>query len=207
MLKNKRFIFLALLYAAIIVTGFFVAYRAWTVHKVMAGLHDVSFGQYQGAENADKTIVEFLDYRCNYCRQMHPVMMQVLERHPDVRIIYRHYPIFGRPSLIEAEIALAAGMHGKFRQAHDYLITREDPITDREIEELATKLGINIEQFRLDMKDQQMGYLLLGTLDAIEALNIRSVPTFMVGNILYSLEQGMPDVETFDRLLAEAYGE
>lgn len=206
MVRDKKSLYLVLLYAAIIVVGCFAGYRAWATNRAMASLYDVSFNQFQGPADADKVIVEFLDYRCSYCRMVHDVLMDVLARNPDVKIIYRHYPIFGRPSLIEAEVALAAGMQGKYIEAHNNLIKRDDPITDREIVDLGYRLGLDVDKFRNDMKDAEMGALLLSTLDIVEALNIRSAPTFIIGDTVYTLGNGMPTVETFERWLEEAYG-
>ena len=201
-IKDKKSLFLILLYAAVLIA----VHRVWTVHKVMASLQDAPFSQFEGPADAPKTMVEFFDYRCSFCRDLYPVIEQVLAKHPDVKVIYRHYPAFGRPSLTDAEIALAAGMQGKFLEAHRDLIDREEPITDREIDELAQRLGLDVDRFRIDMKDYQMGLFLISTLDAVEILHIRSIPTFIVGDVMYTMDEDSATVETFDRLLEKAYG-
>ena len=205
-MKNKKKLLLTGLYAAIILVAVYAGYRAWAVRGVMQNMYDTSLGQFQGPADADKVIVEFMDYRCSYCRSIHGIMMDVLERNPDVKIIYRHFPVFVRPSIIEAEVALAAGMQGKFSEAHDALMNRSEPITDREIEELAQSLDLDLEKFRIDMKGPEIGYLLLDTLDSVDILGIKSTPTFLVGKTIYTLENGVPTVEIFEKLLADAYG-
>ncbi len=206
-MKDKRSLLLIGLYTVIILVAGFAGYRTWAVNNVMAGMYDTSLGQFQGAEDAEKVIVEILDYRCSYCRAVHETTQELLSRHPDVKIVYRHYPIFGRPSVIEAEVALAAGMQGKFSEAHDALMSRESPITDREIEALVQSIGLDPERFRADMKGPETGYLLLNTLDSVEVLGIKSTPVFIIGDIVYSLDNGMPTVETFEQFLEEAYGD
>lgn len=207
MMKDKKKLLLILLYTVIIAVAGFTFYRSWIVNNVMASLYDVSLGQFQGAENADKVIIEFLDYRCSYCREIHKITQEVLAKNPDVKIIYHHFPVFGLPSIIEAEVALAAGMQGKFSEAHNMLMSRTSPITDREIEAFAQSLGLDMARFRRDMKGPEIGYLLLATLDRVDILGIGSTPQFIVGDIIYSIREGMPTVETFEDLLKQAYGE
>ncbi len=206
MIRDKRSFFLILLYAAVLIAGGFGVYRLWSLKHAMAGLDNTALGNFQGSADAPKTIVEFLDYRCSYCRAIDPTMQEVLARNPDVKIVYRHYPVFGKPSVIEAEVALAAGMQGKFAEAHNILITRDNPITDREVEEIAAALGLDMERFRKDLKGPEIGELLLNTMDTTHILKIGATPSFVVGDIVYTMNDGKPTVEMFESLLAEAYG-
>ncbi len=207
MIRDKRSLLLIGLYTVIAIVAALVIYRAWTVEKFRGQMYTTALNQYVGPAESERVIVEFLDYRCSYCRIIHPVIEEVRARNPDVKIIYRHYPVFGRPSVIEAQVALAAGIQGKFEEAHKALISREEPITDREIESLAFTLGLDVDRFRRDMKGPEIGYMLLETLDAAEVLGIRSTPTFLVGDIVFSMQDGMPTAETFEQLLADAYGD
>ncbi|MCB9990045.1 MAG: thioredoxin domain-containing protein [Rhodospirillales bacterium] len=206
MIRDKKKLLLIGLYGLVILLASYAGYRAYAVQSMTQAMYVAEFGQFDGPEDADKVIVEFLDYRCSYCRIIYPVVQELLERNPDVKVVYRHYPVFLRPSIIEAEVALAAGMQGKFRDAHDDLMQREEPITDREIDDLARNLGLDIEKFRTDMKGPEIGYLLLQTIDAVEMLGIGSTPSFMIGDRIFTLEDGMPDVEAFEKILAEEYG-
>jgi len=199
---------LKLLYAAIIIVALVVGWRAYASHSAMKNLKDTSqFSHFQGPENAERVIVEFLDYRCSYCRQMHPVMKEVMERHPDVKIVYRFYPVFGPPSILEANIALSAGAQGKFSQAHEFLITREEPVNEAELPMIARRLGLNVEDFTSLIRGPEIGYHLLFNVDSADLLDIRSTPTFIVGDILYRLSDELPTADTFDTLLKQAYGD
>lgn len=194
------------LYAVIVLMAAYTGYRLWLDSRMESNLYFAELGHFQGPADAEKVIVEFLDYRCSFCREVHPVMQAFLKRNPDVKIIYRHLAVFGRPSVIDAEVALAAGMQGKFAAAHNALMQLEQPMSDREIEELALSLGLDLEKFRKDMKGPEIGHLLLGTVDMASAMKIGSVPAFLVGGKLYTLKDGMPTVETFEQLLKDHYG-
>ena len=47
-------------------------------------LFDDGFSFVAGNPDGDVTIVEFLDYRCGYCKRAHPVIEELLERDPNI---------------------------------------------------------------------------------------------------------------------------
>ena len=47
-----------------------------------------------GPENAKVAVIEFFDYQCIYCSHLAPVMEQVMKASPDVRYIFKEWPIF-----------------------------------------------------------------------------------------------------------------
>lgn len=48
-----------------------------------------------GPADADVTVVEFMDYRCGYCRRAHPEVQQLLDSDANVRLIVKEFPILG----------------------------------------------------------------------------------------------------------------
>ncbi len=49
-------------------------------------------------------VIQFFDYQCIYCAKVAPVVEQFITRNPDVRYIYKEWPIFGNrwPASVEA---------------------------------------------------------------------------------------------------------
>lgn len=68
-----------------------------------------------GAENADVTIIGFVDYNCPYCKKMQPEIDGLLKADPKVRVLYKDWPIFGDVSETAARTALAAGYQANTR--------------------------------------------------------------------------------------------
>lgn len=67
-------------------------------------------------------IVEFLDYRCGYCRRNHAEVMEFLERNPNVVLIEKQFPILGEESVVLSKTAMAIRMvYGEdaYRAFHD----------------------------------------------------------------------------------------
>lgn len=205
MIKGKSKLLVAL-YAVIVIVAAYTGYKYWITRDAISVMADTSLGQFRGPADAEKVIVEFMDYRCSYCRNIDSTMKEVLRRNPDVKIVYRHFPVFGRPSVIEAEVALAAGMQGKFAEAHDALISRSEPISEPEIDALARSLGLDMTKFRTDMKGPEIGYLLLQTMDMTEQLGIKGTPSFFIGKTFMPISDRVPTVETFEHYLQQEYG-
>ena len=60
-----------------------------------------------GNPDGDITLVEFMDYRCGYCRQAFAEVEQLLELDGNIRFIVKEFPILGEQSMLAAQFAIA----------------------------------------------------------------------------------------------------
>ncbi|MEV4356357.1 Na+/H+ antiporter NhaA [Nonomuraea sp. NPDC004186] len=99
----------------------------------------------RGPEDAKITIVEYGDFECPYCGRLHPVLEEILQKNPDVRMAFRHYPIRTlHPRAASAAIVSeAAADHGRFWEMHDILYDNQRFLTDADLEHYAAELGID----------------------------------------------------------------
>ncbi|MEN8608627.1 DsbA family protein, partial [Enterobacter hormaechei] len=49
-----------------------------------------------GPADAKVTVVEFFDYQCIYCARLAPELEKVIKANPDVRFVFKEFPIFGQ---------------------------------------------------------------------------------------------------------------
>src|SRR5215472_6664361 len=78
------------------------------------------------------TVTEFYDYRCPHCINVAPKVLQLIRSDPEVRFVFKEWPIFGATSEHAALTALAAKAQGK-----DYLgiyqaFMSTQPLTDED---------------------------------------------------------------------------
>ncbi len=78
-------------------------------------------GAVQGNPGGDVTVSAYLDYNCGYCRASLPAIAELVKRDPNVRIVYREYPVLAPESEVAARWALAAAEQGKFIPFHQSL--------------------------------------------------------------------------------------
>ena len=190
-----------LLYTAVIIMTVMVGGRYWMTHMAAQHVADAPMGQFIGPADAEQVIVEFMDYRCAACRATAPAIKDFHEKHPDVKIVFRHLPVFGKPSIQEARLALGAGLSGKFIEMHNLLITRENPVKDEEIDLLARIVGIEPEKLRTDMIDYDVTKQVLLGVSAVDALKIKSTPSFLINGKVFSSTFKIPDADDLYRVL------
>ncbi|MFI6733433.1 Na+/H+ antiporter NhaA [Nonomuraea sp. NPDC050451] len=99
----------------------------------------------RGPEDAKITIVEYGDFECPYCGRLHPVLEEIRRKNPDVRMVFRHYPIRTlHPRAASAAIVSeAAADQGRFWEMHDILYDNQRFLTDADLEHYAAELGID----------------------------------------------------------------
>jgi len=62
--------------------------------------------------NGKITVTEFFDYRCGYCKSAAPEIIKLIAANPDVRFVFKEYPIFGGDSETAARTAIAVHSSG-----------------------------------------------------------------------------------------------
>ncbi len=126
------------------------------------------------------TIVEFFDYRCVYCRHIPAIIADLLKKNPDVRVVYRDYPLLGPPSALAAEAALSAQQQGKYLQLHNALFTSKQPLDINVIKQLAAQQGIDAQK----MEKAHLSYLtqqqLRENAQLANKLDVDGIPTIFV---------------------------
>lgn len=134
-----------------------------------------------GNPNGKVTIVEFFDYQCSYCTSMLPIIDKIVKNNPNVRVVYKEYPIKGSISEFAARAALAANKQGKYRQFSRALLYTRYHLTPGTVFEVAEKVGLNIDQLKKDMESPAIRAQLNKNLALAEKLNVNGTPAFFIG--------------------------
>ncbi|RYG15580.1 MAG: disulfide bond formation protein DsbA, partial [Caulobacteraceae bacterium] len=50
-----------------------------------------------GPADAKVTVIEFFDFRCPGCKATAPEVLRLMQAHPDVRFVFKDWPILDRP--------------------------------------------------------------------------------------------------------------
>lgn len=139
-------------------------------------------GAWAGNPKADVTIVAFMDYACGYCRASLPGIDELLAKDPNVRIVYREYPVLGDESVVAARWALAAAEQGKFRPFHDALYAA-GPSAEG-IAAAAEKAGLDKAQAEKAVKSEAVQKEILANHRLGEKLVMNGTPSWVIGDQL-----------------------
>ncbi len=189
----------SVLIAVAVLIALAAGWRTLSVHNALTRMTE-PMGAVIGPADAPNTVVEFMDYRCAYCRTINAEMAEFVKRNPDVRLVIRHLPIYVAPSVKEASMALAAAKQGKFLAMHEYLASRENAVEDDEIPGIAKQLGLDPAKLAIDMKAGDVGHHMLDTLDGAKTLGIDRTPSFIFNGVVYVPNGGVPDIDGFEAL-------
>jgi len=157
-----------------------------------------------GNPAGDVTLVEFFDYNCPYCRRVAPTVVELEEADPDLRLIYKEFPILGPGSQFAARAALASRRQGKYVPFHNALMQATDQVTEETVMEIAREVGLDTEQLTADIQDPAIDEAIARNLQLANALGITGTPSFIIGN---EVVPGAVDLRTLQSLIARARGE
>ena len=110
----------------------------------------------RGPAEAPVTVVEYGDFECPYCGRAEPVVRELLADFADVRYVWRHLPLSDvHPNAqLAAEAAEAAAKQDAFWEMHDVLLDHQDDLQPRDLLAHAERLGLDLERFREDLREQ-----------------------------------------------------
>ena len=136
-----------------------------------------------GNPQGDVTVVEFMDYRCGYCRKAFAETEELVKTDGNIRFIVKEYPILGEGSLVSSQFAIAVRMlHGDaaYKRAHDALITLKGDATPKAMQALAVDLGLDPAPIIAKMNQPEVMKIIEENHKIGQKLDISGTPTFIV---------------------------
>ena len=108
-----------------------------------------------GPQDAENTIIEFMDYFCGYCKKIHSELISVVEKRDDTRVIFLQHPILSDSSNLIAKMVVAANLQGKGWDLHHGLFTVKGSLTQQKLDQIIIDSKINKTKLMIDMgKDE-----------------------------------------------------
>lgn len=99
----------------------------------------------RGNPEGDLTLVEFLDYRCGFCKRAHSKILDIVEKDGNIRYVIKEFPILGPQSVVAAKAALASiGLdEAKTSAFQDLLMEHEGELDTASILALGKQAGLD----------------------------------------------------------------
>jgi predicted DsbA family dithiol-disulfide isomerase len=153
----------------------------------------------KGAPDAPVVIVEWADFECPFCGAVKPVLDNKLEKYAGkVRVVFKHFPLpMHQNAEKAARSAVAAQRQNKFWEMHGELFANQQALDPGNVERMAQKIGLNLEQFKKDRDSEATADIVARDRKQGEALDIQGTPSIFINGRLF------PSSQDFERDLDE----
>jgi len=137
-----------------------------------------------GNPEGEITLVEFSDYRCGFCKRVHPAVKEALERDDNFRLIIREYPILGPDSVTAGRMAMAALDidPSRYRALNDALMAYRGNLTEAASYRIANEVGYEIAALKARAQSEEIRSRLEANLRLAQALELSGTPSFVLGD-------------------------
>jgi len=145
--------------------------------------------------DTDVTLIEYGDFQCPFCGSFHGMVRSALRDLPDVRFVYRHYPLTSihNNARLAAQAAEAAGQQEKFWEMYDQLYDGQDAWSDlsssaakAKFIEYAGDLGLDTTQFEADLESSAVEQAVSDDVASARSINAPGTPTLILNGVKIS---------------------
>jgi protein-disulfide isomerase len=183
----------------------YVSYNIISTQMNYRGLGSVPAEFTIGPADADLTVVEFLDYSCPYCREVHPTITEAIKRDGKIRYVPRPLPSQDKNSYSAAMLSLMAGTQRQFPAVHNELMSNYRVLNLEIQNEILQRAGIDAANFGNEEQMRAAQDYLMKNGRAFQKLDRHVTPSFIIGKSIFYVPEGrMPTVEDFLKMFAEA---
>ncbi|MFC5738386.1 DsbA family protein [Sinirhodobacter huangdaonensis] len=159
-----------------------------------------------GNPQGDVTIVEFMDYKCTYCKKAFPEVEDLLKKDGNIRLIVKEFPILSQQSELGARFAVATKQvagDAAYKTVHDALIGMRGDISLEGLKRLAADNKFDADAIIKKMNTEEVTAVLRANHQLAERMNISGTPTFIIGN---EMLRGYAPEEAMAKIVAEQRG-
>ena len=159
-----------------------------------------------GNPDGDITLVEFLDYRCGYCKRAHGEVAELLESDGNIKWIVKELPILGDASVLASRFAIAVKQVAggdSYHAVADALMAFQGDITLPALRRLGSTFGLDMDAVEARMDSPEVTAEIEQTRALAGLLQISGTPTFVMQD---ELLRGYLPLEQMQALVTDKRG-
>ena len=140
-----------------------------------------------GNPKGDVTVVEFMDYRCGYCRKAYQEVEDLVNSDGNIRFVLKEFPILGEESMTSSRFAIAVlQLNGPeaYKKAHDALITLRGAADAETLARLAKDMGYDADAIMARMASDEVTAVITANHALADTMQITGTPTFVIDDTL-----------------------
>jgi predicted DsbA family dithiol-disulfide isomerase len=140
-----------------------------------------------GDPNAPITMVEFADFECPVCRNLHEALKGILASYPQVRLIFKDFPLEQHPWARTASLAGRCAFNqdpNAFWKMYDLIYDNQEVISPEnsynKFTDYAAQIGLNADNFKSCMASPEASAAVEANRVNGVALDVTSTPTLFI---------------------------
>ena len=156
-----------------------------------------------GNPDGDITIVEFVDYRCGYCRRAYSDMMQLIMVDKNIRWVIKEFPILGQDSDLASRLAVATLQHygpKDYANLHNVLMEFKGPINNGTLSRISQDAGIELDPILELIKSKEVSDHISRMRALGQQLGITGTPAFVIEDTIL---RGYLPLTEMQKIIAE----
>lgn len=149
-------------------------------------LEDDGYSLVAGNPDGDVTLIEFLDYRCGYCKQAHDGVKALLASDPNIKFVVKEFPILGAESTFAARAAMASLEQGAdaYLSFNDAMMRHRGDLDQHTVMRIAGEAGVDQAKLAEDIQNPQIAANIRETYGLARRLDISGTPAFIIGDTI-----------------------
>ncbi|MCB2136221.1 MAG: thioredoxin domain-containing protein [Rhodobacteraceae bacterium] len=160
-----------------------------------------------GNPDGDVTVVEFIDYRCGYCRKAHSQVEELLKSDGNIRYVVKEFPILGDQSVLASRFAIAAlqtaGTDAYAKINAGFYESFRGDVTPETLIAFAADLGLDGQAIVAAMDAPEVTKVIEENHLLAQRMRISGTPTFVFGD---QMLRGYAPIDHMRDLTAAARG-
>ncbi|MEQ5826488.1 thioredoxin domain-containing protein [Sulfitobacter sp. NFXS29] len=146
-------------------------------------IFDDGYSWVGGNPDGDITLVEFLDYRCGYCKRAHGEVAKLLETDGNIKLIVKEFPILGDQSMLASRFAVATKQVAggdAYKQLNDALMAFNGEVSLPALRRLGESFDLDVPAIEAKMDSDEVIQEIAQTRALAQKLQITGTPTFVM---------------------------
>lgn len=137
-----------------------------------------------GNADGSVTIIEFADYNCGFCKRANATLQALIEANPDLRVVYKEWPILSESSEYASRVALATNLiaPSRYEELHNALMNANSLRSEADVWRIVANLRLDRQAIEAQMNAPEVEQHLAETQALARSLGITGTPAFVVGN-------------------------
>jgi protein-disulfide isomerase len=144
---------------------------------------ETGFAAGKNVAAAKVAVIELFDYHCGFCKRATPIMRDLVNSDPAVKVVFRELPILREESETASQFALAAREQGRYLDFHFAVMAASGVHSRDQLRTIAKDIGMDVARLEKAAKSENIGTALAMNRQIARDLGLDGTPSFIVATL------------------------